>query len=60
MIGFGVAGYTPQMPANVIQVVGDKYLWTRRCLQGAFHSQQLFDYLFVHCTAVLELDRTEA
>lgn len=32
----------PQMPVNVFKLPGDKYLWTRRCLQGALHGQQLF------------------
>ena len=36
------------------------YLWERRCLQGAFHGQQVFPCMIGenHPTVVMELDRT--
>ena len=49
------------MPVNVFKLPGDKFLWTRRCLQGAFHGQQLFvcDVTDSLQRSILELDRTE-
>ena len=31
----------PDSQANIFPLSGDKYMWTRRCLQGSFHGQQV-------------------
>ena len=55
----------PQMPVNVFKLPGDKYLWTRRCVQGALHGQHEALTRICLCVthslhaSILELDRTE-
>lgn len=50
----------PASPSNIFPLSGDKYMWTRRCLQGSFHGQQVFVCDVTHPLdrCFLELDRT--
>ena len=47
-------------PANVIAVPDDKHFWEKRCLQGAYHGQQVFvaDVGSLATLNILELDRS--
>ena len=49
----------PDSQANIFPLPGDKYMWTRRCLQGSFHGQQVLVCDVTHPLerCFLELDR---
>ena len=48
-----------ESPVNIFPLSGNKYMWTRRCLQGSFHGQQVFVCDVTHPLnrCFLELDR---